>query len=121
MSVYRLSIEAQQDVIDILAWTQENFGEAARRRYGTLLVAAMRDISARPDRVGSAERPELGTGVRSWHLRLSRESGRTETGIVQQPRHFLIYRIDNDMVVIGRVLHDVMDLAQHLDSRRSWS
>jgi len=120
MWVYRLSSEAQQDVIDILAWTQENFGDAARKRYGALLVAAMRDVAANPDRAGSTERLELGPGVRSWHLRLSRERGRTEAGIVQQPRHFLIYRIESDMLVIGRVLHDGMDLAQHLDSRRSW-
>jgi toxin ParE1/3/4 len=30
---YRLSDTAQVDVINILAWTHEQFGEAARLRY----------------------------------------------------------------------------------------
>lgn len=117
---YRLSNAAQHDVVDILAWTQGNFGDAARQRYSALLVAAMRDISTAPERAGSIARPELGAGVRSWHLRLSRERARTETGIVQRPRHFLIYRIEASVIVIGRVLHDVMELEQHLDSGNSW-
>ena len=69
---YRLSDAAQADLIDILAWTQEQFGEAARLRYEHLIVAALRDVATQQDRPGSIERPELGAGVRSWHLRLSR-------------------------------------------------
>jgi toxin ParE1/3/4 len=60
MARYRLSAAAQTDLIDILAWTHEHFGEAARKRYETLLVAALRDVSSQPDRPGSLERPELG-------------------------------------------------------------
>jgi toxin ParE1/3/4 len=36
----------------------------------------------------------------------------------RRPRHFLIYRLDGDIVVIGRVLHDAMELARHMESRR---
>jgi toxin ParE1/3/4 len=78
MARYRLAAAAQTDLVDILAWTQGRFGEAARRRYEVLVVAALRDISTKPDRAGSIARPEIGEGVRSWHLRLSREHGRTE-------------------------------------------
>lgn len=35
-------------------------------------------------------------------------------------RHFLIYRIEGDLVAGGRVLHDAMELAQHVDSGVSW-
>ena len=121
MLAYRLSVHAQHDVVDILAWTHRRFGEAARQRYAALLIAAMRDIAAQPDRVGSSLRPEIGAGVRSWHLRLSRKRGRTDSGLVQQPRHFVIYRIEQDRVVIGRVLHDSMELSQHLSSRDAWT
>jgi toxin ParE1/3/4 len=120
MARYRLSTTAQADLIDILAWTQGQFGEAARKRYETLLVTALRDIASQPDRTGSVERPELGDGVRSWHLHLSRERARTETGIVRRPRHFLIYRMEHDRVVVGRVLHDAMELARHLDAEAPW-
>ncbi len=112
--------KAVQGLIDVLAWTQRQFGEAARKRCETLLITALRDISSQPDRSGSVERPELGDGVRSWHLHLSRERARTETGIVRRPRHFLIYRVEHDRVVVGRVLHDAMELARHLDAEALW-
>lgn len=120
MARYRLSAAAQADIVAILARTNEQFGEAARNRYEALVVAALRDIAIEPHRAGSIERPELGKGVRSWHLRLSRERARTKTGMVRRPRHFLIYRIEGDLVVIGRVLHDAMELAKHLDPEESW-
>lgn len=120
MARYRLSAAAQTDIIGILAWTHEHFGEAARERYEALLVAALRDVSFQPERPGSLERPELGEGVRSWHLQLSRERARTGTGVVRRPRHFLIYRAESDMIVVARVLHDAMELARHLDSEDAW-
>ena len=117
---YRLSDAAQADVIDILAWTQEQFGEAARLRYQNLIVAALRDVAMQPDRPGSIERPELGAGVRSWHLRWSRDHMGAGAGVVRRPRHFLIYRIEPALLVVGRVLHDAMELARHLDPETSW-
>ena len=117
---YRLSDAAQADVIDILAWTQEQFGEAARLRYESLIVAALRDVATQPDRPGSIERPELCAGVRSWHLRLSRDHVGAGAGAVHRPRHFLIYRFEPALLVVGRVLHDAMELAQHLDPETSW-
>ncbi len=120
MTRYRLSDAAQADVIDILAWTQEQFGDSARLRYERLIVAALRDVATQPDRPGSIERPELGAGVRSWHLRLSRDHVGTGAGGVRRPRHFLIYRVELALVVVGRVLHDAMELAQHLDPETPW-
>ena len=78
-------------------------------------------ILGQPDRIGSVERPELGHGVRSWHLHLSRERARTETGIVRRPRPFLIYRAEHGQVVVGRVLHDAMELARYLDAEAFWT
>lgn len=120
MARYRLSGPAKADIVKLLAWTERQFGEDARVRYATLIAAALHDVSSQPDRAGNVHRPELGEGVRSWHLRLSRERARTATGIVRRPRHFLIYRIEGDLVVVGRVLHDAMELAQHVDSEASW-
>jgi toxin ParE1/3/4 len=117
---YRLSDAAQADVIDILAWTQEQFGEVARLRYEGLIVAALRDVATQADRPGSIERPELGAGVRSWHLRLSRDHVGTGAGVVRRPRHFLIYRFEPALLVVGRVLHDAMELTRHLNPESSW-
>lgn len=117
---YRLSEAAQADVMGILAWTQEQFGEPARLRYESLIVAAVRDVATQPDRRSSIERPELGSGVRSWHLRWSRHHVTADAGIVRRPRHFLIYRSEPDLLVVGRVLHDAMESARHLDPETSW-
>ena len=117
---YRLSEAAQGDVLSILAWTHEQFGEAARLRYESLIVAALRDVAIQPDRPGSLARPELGTGVRSWHLRLSRDHVKRGVEVVRRPRHFLVYRSEPALVVVGRVLHDAMELARHLDPDTSW-
>ena len=120
MARYRLSAAAQADLVSILAWIHGRFGEAARKRYVALVVAALRDISTQPDRTGSIARQELGQGVRSWRLHMSREHGRTQAGVVRRPRHFLIYRVENGLVVIARVLHDAMDLEQQLDAEELW-
>jgi len=117
---HRLSATAVPDIVDILAWTQEQFGEGARLRYQNLIAAGLRDIAAQPDRPGSLERPELGAGVRSWHLRSSRDHVTPGAGVVRKPRHFFIYRVEPGIVVIGRVLHDAMELARHLAPDASW-
>lgn len=87
MAGHRLSGPAKADIVKTLAWTERQFGEASRGRYATLIKAGLRDISSQPDRIGSIPRPELGEGVRSWHLSLSRERARTVMGIVRRPRH----------------------------------
>ena len=120
MVQYRLSAAAQADIVDILAWTHEHFGHAARTRYETLIITALRDIAHQPERPGSLERHDLGGDVRSWHLRLSRKRADTYSGIVRRPRHFLVYRMEGGVVVVGRVLHDAMELTRHLSPDHSW-
>jgi toxin ParE1/3/4 len=114
----RLSQAAQSDIIEILAWSHAQFGEDARQRYEALIAAAIRDVARMQTSVVSTERPELGPGVQCWHLRQSRR--RSKAAIVQRPRHFLLYRIEEAIVVIGRVLHDAMELRGHLDPDRDW-
>lgn len=117
MAAYRLSAAAQEDIIELLACTDANFGEVARLRYERLLITALLDIATNPERLGSVDRPELGENIRSYHLRHSRERARTKQGIVQRPRHLLLYRfVRTDLVGIGRVLHDAMELERHLPS-----
>jgi toxin ParE1/3/4 len=116
--VYRLSAAAEEDIIQLLAYTQDRFGEIARRRYEALLAAGLRDIASDPERRGSVARAELGAGVRSYHLRHSRNRARTPDGLVRQPRHVLLYRIARpDLIGVGRVLHDAMEVDRHLPSQ----
>ncbi|MCA0438295.1 MAG: type II toxin-antitoxin system RelE/ParE family toxin [Actinobacteria bacterium] len=118
MAVYRLTRAAQADIIDILAWSHDRFGEEARKRYESLIATAIRDAAANGDGVGLTARPELGDGVYSWHLARSR--GRLTGGAVHRPRHFLICRRDGEVLVVGRVLHDAMDLRRHIEAQKPW-
>ncbi len=121
MAVYRLTGAAEADIVEILAWSDVQFGPAARLRYERLIVTALVDIASDPVRPGSLARPELGTDVRSWHLRGSRDRAKGPDGGVLRPRHFLIYRpIDRAMIVIGRVLHDSMELERRLQDPALW-
>ena len=118
MRGYRLSAAAEDDIIDLLAYTASRFGEAAQRRYQRLLNKALRDIAADPERAGSIARPELGSGVRSYYLIHSGDSGRNTDGVVRRPRHVLLYRMARaDLLGVGRVLHDAMELTRHLPGR----
>lgn len=72
MARYRLTHAAQADIISILAWSHDQFGEEARKRYEALIATAIRDAAVRSDEVGQTVRPELGEGGFSWHLAQSR-------------------------------------------------
>ncbi len=115
MRRYRLAAAAQADIVHLLAHTERNFGSAARLRYQQLLIIALRAIAAEPERIGSIARPELGTQVRSYHLRHSRDSANNEGGSVRKPRHLLLYRYASpELIELGRVLHDAMEVERHL-------
>lgn len=116
----RLAASAQADLAHILAWTQTQFGGAARERYQQLITAALRDVAQDPLRPGSRLRPELGDGVRTWHLRLSRQATGAAPGRVGRPRHFLVYRDAPPLLLVGRVLHDAMDPEQPLGPDTPW-
>ena len=80
-------------------------------------VAALRDIAADPLRGGSVARPELGSGVRSYHLVHSRHRVDAD-GRVRRPRHVVLYRtMRPELIGVGRVLHDGMDLPRHAPGR----
>ena len=64
----RLPTTAQADIVNLLTGTTEHFGGPARERYERLLSAALAELLPDPERIGRAARPELGSGVRSYHL-----------------------------------------------------
>lgn len=116
-AVFRLSHAAEADIVSILAWTHEQFGVEARRRYEALFATAVHD-AASFEGLGMSARPELGEGVFVWHLAHSR--ARSPGGRVGRPRHFLICQWESEVLVVGRVLHDSMDVRRRLDSPQIW-
>ncbi len=109
----RFTAAAEDDIVAILQWSQEHFGNDAADHYRSLIATAVRDI-ADSDTLESLARPELGEGVHAWHLRRSRSDSD-----VRRPRHVVFFRREVGVVVIGRVLHESMDLARHLEEM-SW-
>ena len=69
----RLSGAARLDIEDLLAWSDEHFGQAARQRYEALLACALQDVADDARRPGIKARPELGAAVFSCHLVCSRK------------------------------------------------
>jgi len=105
---------ALRDIAAIVSWSVKHFGERAALRYEDLILQAMRDIAADPERPGATERSDLMIeGARTYHLSFSRM--RASEPRVRTPRHLLIYRSDpTGVIVVARVLHDSRDLARHL-------
>lgn len=103
---------ARFDLVDIRRYTRARHGMRAGDAYDGLLRQALRDLRDDPSRPGSRERPEIGAGIRSYHVARSRERAGSR---IKAPRHFLLYFLpDDDTVVVSRVLHDSRDLARHI-------
>ncbi len=106
----RLSALARVDIANLLLWSEERYGDQARERYEQLLSSALRDLVEDPVRLGTLARPELGQGVRTYHLR----NAKKQSGVTR-PRHLILYRLRRTSVVeVGRVLHDAMELERHI-------
>lgn len=63
-----------------------------------------------PRRPGVQHRAGLPDGVFLFHLRHARTRGQTP----RQPRHFIVFTFDDASLTILRVLHDSMDVEQHM-------
>jgi len=105
---------ARQDLIDIRRYTRRTYGARQANAYDALIRQAFKDIAADPFRPGSRERPEIGAGVRSYHISLSRERAGSR---IKAPRHFVLYYLPSDSeIAVSRVIHDARDLPRHIPS-----
>ena len=105
---------ALQDVAAIQDWTSAKFGELISQRYDSLMEAALDDLLAEPTRLGVRHHPAMPHGIFVYHLRFSRR--KPATAGVEKPRHFFVFREDEGILTVLRVLHDSMDLAAHVES-----
>jgi toxin ParE1/3/4 len=70
-----------------------------------LIREALSDIVARPLMPPAKPSPEIHSSARTFHIARKGKSA----------RHFFLYRVVSEEVVdIGRLLHDSMDLRRHL-------
>lgn len=113
MRRYRLSEPAKADVAATLRTSEELHGKEARIRYRACLTAAMRRVAADPSGLSTVDRPEVAPGIRSFHIRHSRNESREAT--VASPVHVIFYRVaEPGTVEIVRVLHVRMEPRLHM-------
>jgi toxin ParE1/3/4 len=103
----RLSSDAAEDFAGIIQWTRENFGVRQARTYAATLENAMDALHAGPSILGAKQRDDLGSSIRTLHVARNGRKG----------RHFIVFRIGGDQIIdVLRLLHDSMELANHLSS-----
>jgi toxin ParE1/3/4 len=98
-----------------MQWSLDEFGQDAARRYENLIFQSFRDLAENPQRTGAQQRPELATGILVYHLRHSRDRARAKLERVGSPRHFIVYREEDQSIEILRLIHDSRELARHLE------
>ncbi|CAI8956132.1 type II toxin-antitoxin system RelE/ParE family toxin [Pseudomonas soli] len=112
--VVRISPQAYTDIADTLRFTEVRLGEALRSQYQDLLLRTFSSLAEEPTHINSRLRDELSPGLRSLHLSFN-VLQMTDDRMIS-PRHIVFYRTGADQVVeILRVLHDAMEIAQHLN------
>lgn len=92
-------------------WRRANSRLAARgrRRYRLLLEQAFADLAEDPHRPGARVDPDLPAGLRLYPIRLSRARV-SIADRVGRPRHVVVFRLEQDGVVVTRLLDEAMDL-----------
>ncbi|MEL0021394.1 MAG: type II toxin-antitoxin system RelE/ParE family toxin [Rickettsiales bacterium] len=99
MADYRVSKAAQKDIREIGLYTQREWGAVQRRKYLSGLEAQFETIAQNP--FLAAERRELTPPVR----------------ILRHERHLIVFLIEDEGVLIVRVLHASMDVPAQLSDR----
>lgn len=91
--------------MSVLRWTAETFGRRQATTYRATLLSALQALEGGPTILGAKSREDIGEGVRTLHVARGGRKG----------RHFILFRQSApDTLDILRILHDSMDLAQHL-------
>jgi toxin ParE1/3/4 len=104
----RLSEPARDDIREIFRWTAERFGGAQADAYGELILTGLDRLRQGPRTVGARARPDIAQGFYTLHISRNRRRG----------RHIILFRLAQEqgqpIVVVGRILHDAMDIVRHL-------
>jgi toxin ParE1/3/4 len=102
---YRIAGPAETAIIDILTESERSFGPIGAERYEALLRVAFGKLADGPTYPPS--RSEGNSGVRSYHLKHSRNAVDDPPGRVKNPRHAVIYEIAGDGCIdILGLIHD---------------
>ncbi len=102
-----LAAAAERDIRDILRETLKTFGTVQLSTYQRVIRTGIEMIAALPERPGSLSRPELGAGIRLFHLELA--AGRR--GAAAHCLYYTMGKLPDGSagLLILRVLHEHME------------
>lgn len=72
----RVARQAEVDIVDILAWTSEQFGERQARTYAETLSLALEFLQDGPDVPGAKQREDIAPDIHILHIARSGRKGR---------------------------------------------
>ncbi len=93
---YRLTPQADLDLVDIWRYTEESWGKNQANTYLEKLERRFNDLADQPG-LGK-KRDEIRQGYRCFH----------------EGRHLVFYRLHGKQIEIIRILHDRMDIVGRL-------
>lgn len=101
----RLASRAEQDFVEIVQWTANNFGSQQAAVYAETLTLAIGVLTGGPEILGANRRDEIGDGILTLHVARQGRKG----------RYFVVFRVGSETTIdVLRLLHDSMDLARHI-------
>ena len=106
-----ITAAARRDIQQALWTSEDRHGDAAARRYRTLIELAIEEIRQSPDRPTSKSAQVA--DLRLFPLKLSARR-LPANQVVRTAPHVLVYRFDVGSVEVVRLLHAAMDLPRHL-------
>jgi toxin ParE1/3/4 len=96
MPSFRLTAKAKADLKSIARYTQDTWGREQRNKYLLELDSSLHTLARKPQRGRACD--YIRKGYRKYH-----------TG-----KHFIFYRQTNKGIEIIRILHESMDIENHL-------
>lgn len=94
----KLTSLADQDLEGILDRTIQKWGEDQYLKYRGQLLDAFSSIVENPECLGSKSRDDLFIGARLYAV----------------GRHYLLFYVSGDTIIVARILDQRMDLVRHL-------
>jgi toxin ParE1/3/4 len=109
---FRLTVDADADIAQILGTTARMFGDGQVREYARIIALGIERIAENPQRAASVNAGWIREGARLYHL--EHAAGRRRGAA-----HVLFYKLakgaaDEDEVVVLRVLHERMQPKRRL-------
>jgi len=93
---YVFTHQAEQDLIEIYCYSFLNHGQKQADQYAETLKTSCQTLADHP--LLCRERNEFTPPVRIHHVK----------------KHFIVYQVEADKIVIVRFLHDRMDIGLHI-------